>query len=307
MTGGAARYSDAEILQLKSALENATCSQSSLLHALQHLKGLGPLPIDTLKRTMIGKSVKNLTTRTPYQDVKHLAQELEQNWRRAYREWAAGNQQELKELQEPGQPAPKKRKLSIQDSDLARDPSAAVRQSVRRLLSETLSNCSRSSKLLEMAVQSSAGSPALKDPPLLAVEIENALHAQIANEKEYRAQARAVSSNLKDESNNTFRLKLMLGYFTPEQVPKLTAEDMASDEKRALRKEIRREAMEAADAEWASKHTQGEVNGVFSCESCHGSNTINFEIPSGKPDSAPTIVVICVACGHRSNLQDKEC
>lgn len=89
-------------------------------------------------------------------------------------------------------------------------------------------------------------------------------------------------------------------------MPTLAAEDMASDERKALRREVRREAMEAADVERGNRSSQ-EQTGMFSCESCQGSKTTNFEIPSGKPDSAPTIVVFCLDCGHRFNIQDKEC
>lgn len=308
MSEALARSGETEILELKSVLEDAKCSQDGLMQALQRLKGLGPLPVDVLKKSLIGKSVKHLTTRTPYEKVKVLAQDLEQDWRRAYREWVERGKTARQDLKETDAPQLKKARLSAHESSKT-DSSTTVRQTVRRLLSETLSKCYDSCRALESTNSCTrVESPPTTDPHLLAEKIENALHVHMAsNVKEYRAQARAVCFNLKDERNIAFRLKLMLGYLAPEQVPTLTAEDMASDEKKAFRKEIRRESLEAADADWDSKHAQGEQNGMFPCESCQSVNTTNFQIPSGKPDTAPTIVVICLSCGHRSNIQDKQC
>lgn len=311
MSKRSATFDDDEILELKTTLEHVKSPQKSLLQALHRLKLLGPLPVDVLKRTMIGKSVKSLTTKTPYQEVRLIAQQLEQDWRRAYREWLAGVNGVRQDLKETDAPQPKKARQGAHDSDhssLAENASTSMRETVRRLLSDVLTKCHDTIPALEAGVLNSTGSPKTKDPKLLAAEIENALHVHYkANEKAYRAQARAVCFNLKDEKNVAFRLKLMLGYLIPEKIPTLTAEDMASDQKRALRTEIRREAMEAVDAEWDSRHTSGEASGMFPCELCQSLNTTNFEIPAGKPDVAPTIVVICLACGHRSNIQDKQC
>merc|ERR1712217_933757 len=90
------------------------------------------------------------------------------------------------------------------------------------------------------------------DPVGLAGEIEAALHAAMAKKETYLGQARSVLYNLKDAKNPTFRFKLVVGFFNPADVPRLSAEDMASDEKNAERAAQRKFAMEAIQSDWAS-------------------------------------------------------
>jgi len=82
------------------------------------------------------------------------------------------------------------------------------------------------------------------DPVHVAADIEGALFNELGcKPSEYMTQARSVLYNLRDKANRSFGFKLMCGYFKPQQVPRLSTHDMASDEKNAERAKQHEEDM----------------------------------------------------------------
>merc|ERR1719356_913732 len=110
------------------------------------------------------------------------------------------------------------------------------------------------------------------------MEIEQALVEQCSTEKEYLNQARSIVFNLKDAKNPTFRSKVMLGYYSPGQVPRLSTEDMASDVKNAERKRMRKDSMEEVQSDWAMKNGPQKITGMFTCSKCKGVKTTYFQM-----------------------------
>merc|ERR1712032_127423 len=139
---------------------------------------------------------------------------------------------------------------------------------------------------------------AMRDPVALATEIEEELYQQLA-EKEYFTMARSLIFNLKDSKNTTFRFKLMVGFYAPKQVPKLTAEDMASDSKNAERAKLRQYAMEEIQSDWALKHGQLRLTGMFTCGKCKGVKTTYFQMQTRSSDEPMTTFVTCLTCNNR--------
>jgi transcription elongation factor S-II len=290
--------------------------------------------VSLLKTTKIGKSLHTLAARSIHEEVRILAKAIEQEWKCAYRASVTCSTPETNHC-EVTRPAidsagatpskkphiisssdgaaatPSKKPRTINSSDGAGTSVQLGRVRVRKLLLDALHACHHAvlekvSTAQDRIMLSEGCSLDIKSPDILASDIEEVLHRCSQSEKEYRAQARSIAFNLKDEKNAAFRLKLLLGHIEPDQMAKLTAEDMASDATRSLRERIRYESMKAVDIETNGK-TDGSAKGMFECEKCQSGDTISFQIPSGKPDTAPTIVVVCAACGYRSNIQDKEC
>jgi len=138
-----------------------------------------------------------------------------------------------------------------------------------------------------------------RDPVVLAAEIEDALGATFSKKEAYLSQARSVIHNLKDSKNPTFRFKLMVGFFQPKDVPTLTAEDMASDEKNAERAAQRKFAMEEIQSDWAVKHGAGGITGMFTCGKCKGIKTTYFQMQTRSSDEPMTTFVTCLTCNNR--------
>jgi len=139
----------------------------------------------------------------------------------------------------------------------------------------------------------------MRDPVLLGAEIEQELCNALPKKDVYMNQARSILYNLKDAKNLTFRFKLMVGFYKPKDVPGLSAEDMASDEKNAQRAKQRQDAMEEIDQGWAMKHGQQRITGMFTCGKCKGTKTTYFQMQTRSSDEPMTTFVTCLTCNNR--------
>eukprot|EP00930_Biecheleria_cincta_P023719 TRINITY_DN17081_c0_g1_i1.p1 TRINITY_DN17081_c0_g1~~TRINITY_DN17081_c0_g1_i1.p1 ORF type:complete len:358 (-),score=106.68 TRINITY_DN17081_c0_g1_i1:514-1587(-) len=138
-----------------------------------------------------------------------------------------------------------------------------------------------------------------RDPVVLAEEIEEELNKHLPKKDAYMSQARSILYNLKDKSNSVFRFKVMVGFFKPSQLPTLTSEDMATDEKNAERAKQRKDAMDAIDQQWAMKNGQMNLTGMFTCGKCKGTKTTYFQMQTRSSDEPMTTFVTCLTCGNR--------
>lgn len=139
-----------------------------------------------------------------------------------------------------------------------------------------------------------------KDPLILASEVEEALNKHFSGKQdEYMKQARSILFNLNDKKNLTFRFKLLVGFFKPEKLPHLTAEDMASDEKKKEREQQRKYAMEEIQTDWALKNGQQNISGTFTCGKCKGTKTTYFQLQTRSSDEPMTTFVTCITCNNR--------
>merc|ERR1711933_168763 len=140
----------------------------------------------------------------------------------------------------------------------------------------------------------------MRDPVILANDIERALNKTLGKKREaYLNQARSILYNLKDSKNPTFRFKIMVGFYKPDDIPTLTAEDMASDEKNAERAKQRQYAMEEIQSDWALKHGQQRICGMFTCGKCKGTRTTYFQMQTRSSDEPMTTFVTCLTCNNR--------
>jgi transcription elongation factor S-II len=196
---------------------------------------------------------------------------------------------------------------SLPAEGAAKEPAkpAPYRAKVRQKLVEALGK-SEAIEVIDAKDATDAGSESadsaeqqMRDPAALAAEIEEALAKAFTKEKEYLSQARSVIYNLKDSKNVSFRFKLMVGFFKPEQVPKLSAEEMASDEKNAERAKQRKDSMEEMQLDWALKHGALQITGMFTCGKCKATKTTYFQMQTRSSDEPMTTFVTCLNCNNR--------
>lgn len=318
--------SELEIFQLKAVIDSDDSHSSHLIQVLERLRVMDLPSVTILKKTLIGKSIKYLASRTVQDEVRALAREIEKNWRRAFRSRESlGNFESKLDPQAPVQSlqgmsasreSVKETKPAGVDS-IAKTTGGEVhkrrvaRDGVCKLLTEALRTCfeehaAQSGHDSNETVGNKKRKSHLSSPSSLAAQIEDELHSQLASDKEYRTQARAIAFNLKDEKNIAFRMKLVVGDIAPGDLPRLSAEQMASDARKELRRKLRLEAMDAVN-DGKALDTGASGDGLFPCEQCFSTKTTNFQLPTTNPDVAPTIVVSCSSCGHRWSIQDKEC
>jgi len=144
------------------------------------------------------------------------------------------------------------------------------------------------------------GGESLKDPAQLADVMENSLNKEFpTGGKDYMNKARSVLFNLNDPKNKDFKSQLLLGFIAPEEVPKLSADQMASYSMQVERNKMRKESMEEIQTDWDLKHGYGNVSGMFTCGKCKSNRTVYNQAQTRCADEPMTTFVTCVACGNR--------
>lgn len=185
-----------------------------------------------------------------------------------------------------------------QEDKLASKEKTEYRDKVRQKLLEALGK-EEEIEAKGNSDRDALGLERMRDPVTLANEIEEALNAALPKKEAYMNQARSILYNLKDSKNHSFRFKLMVGFFRANQVPGLSAEDMASDEKNAERAKQRKFAMEEIQSDWALKNGQQRITGMFTCGKCKGVKTTYFQMQTRSSDEPMTTFVTCLTCNNR--------
>jgi len=327
------------VKRLKAILDDSSSETDKVLTALSQLQSLGSLPTKVLSDTLVGKAVNQVAKATADEAVKAKAKELVDGWRQAHRKRKGssgdlGSLPSLKRSQsstasleaqmsqpdlEGGQGSPRSQetlgsvpspreqpevpKLERMESRSSMTSEAGdgkekdYRVKVRAKLLEALG----SAEELETRGGNSVDQDQemMRDPAILASEIEEALNEVLPKKETYMNQARSILYNLKDPKNLTFRFKLMMGFYTPAQVPTMKSEAMASDEKNAERAKQRKFAMEEIQSDWALKNGQQRITGMFTCGKCKGVRTTYFQMQTRSSDEPMTTFVSCLTCNNR--------
>jgi len=151
------------------------------------------------------------------------------------------------------------------------------RKTVRRRLTEALGGDDTATQLSETA--------------------EAVLFENLAPGPRYSRQVRALVFNLRTEGSE-FKDALRSGAIPVQALASLPTEAMASVAKQAERKQVRREAMEACEADWAFKHEEFKYEGAFTCGKCGGNHTWYFQFQTRACDEPMEFFVMCRECHH---------
>lgn len=257
------------------------------------------IPTRVLHESQIGIIISRLSRVSTDEAVRSAARDVVDTWRQIHRKRRAS-------FGDNSGPSLKRTTSTVSDFGDGPAPAAvedaydkrfaAHREKVRQKFLDALGK----EEEVETKGDGAPGMMAkMRDPVVLASEIEQALYNQLKIEKEYLGQARSILFNLRDSKNPTFIFKLMVGYFTPDQVPKLTAEDMASDAKNAERAKLRQYSMEEIQTDWALKHGGQRITGMFTCGKCQGTKTTYFQMQTRSSDEPMTTFVSCLSCNNR--------
>ncbi|XP_034038502.1 transcription elongation factor A protein 1 [Thalassophryne amazonica] len=130
----------------------------------------------------------------------------------------------------------------------------------------------------------------------LGAQIEECIFQEFKNtDMKYKNRVRSRISNLKDVKNPNLRKTVLCGSVTPERMAKMTAEEMASDELKEIRKNLTKEAVR--DHQMAT--TGGVQTDLFTCGKCKGKNCTYTQVQTRSADEPMTTFVFCQQCGNR--------
>jgi transcription elongation factor S-II len=322
-----------EVMKAKAVLEQAGACKEDILGAVSRLRAIKSLPTKVLSDTKIGIVVNQLAkAASTDSEVRSAAKDLVEDWRQQHRKRKAATSPDVSALVLKRSTSAVSNSASqdvvTQDSmggasqvseaqtspGLARQDSLLVRTDSNQTEENGESSKARQqrNKVKEKIMEALGKEEeedvgemedSMRDPESLANDIEQALYDQLKGErddlKEYLSQARSILFNLKDKKNMNFRFKLMVGYFKPEELPKMTTEQMASDSKAAERAKMRKEAAEEIQTDWALRNGQLRISGTFTCGKCKGTKTTYFQMQTRSSDEPMTTFVTCLGCNNR--------
>ncbi|NXP11014.1 TCEA1 protein, partial [Thinocorus orbignyianus] len=111
----------------------------------------------------------------------------------------------------------------------------------------------------------------------------------------YKNRVRSRIANLKDAKNPNLRKNVLCGNIPPDKFAKMTAEEMASDELKEMRKNLTKEAIR----EHQMAKTGGTQTDLFTCGKCKKKNCTYTQVQTRSADEPMTTFVVCNECGNR--------
>ncbi|XP_046385852.1 transcription elongation factor S-II [Ischnura elegans] len=134
------------------------------------------------------------------------------------------------------------------------------------------------------------------DPDELAEELEESIFIDTrGTDMKYKNRVRSRVANLKDSKNPSLRMNFLCGALAPQRLAIMSAEEMASDEMKALREKFKKEAID--DAQLAT--VQGTKTSLLKCAKCKKRNCTYNQVQTRSADEPMTTFVLCNECGNR--------
>jgi len=294
-----------DVLKVMKKLDKMISTESfdDAMDALKQLQTL-PITLHVLNKTRVGMTVNSLRKSSADEQVSALAKTLIKGWKKLLSSTTGGGEAKkpAKEASSGGggeagassrdvQMAAEQEesKAAEKEDSVARFPPAAppTGDAVRLKCREMLYNALRG----DGNVPDGGG-----DPETLAEHLEAAIFMEFkGTTPKYKNRVRSRMANLKDQKNVNLRLNYLTGGLTPERLAKMTPEEMASDEMKALRDKLTKESID--DAQLSS--VQGTHTDLLKCGRCGKRNVTYNQIQTRSADEPMTTFCMCNECGHR--------
>ncbi|KAK5889245.1 transcription elongation factor A protein 1 [Pseudochaenichthys georgianus] len=278
------------------------------LDLLKELRSI-PMTLELLQSTRIGMSVNAIRKQSTDDEVTSLAKSLIKSWKKLLDEPTGGDKtsdEKRKEQTTPSSPSQGSPEAKEEGSSSSNSSSKSERADVSsNSLIPTFPRASGTSdsirlkcrELMTQALQTGDDHIAIgADCDELGAQIEEIIFQEFKNtDMRYKNRVRSRISNLKDVKNPNLRRTVLCGNVSPERMAKMTAEDMASDELKEMRKNLTKEAVR----EHQMATTGGCQTDLFTCGKCKGKCCTYTQVQTRSADEPMTTFVFCNDCGNR--------
>ena len=116
-------------------------------------------------------------------------------------------------------------------------------------------------------------------------------------EGDYLTKGRAIASHLSVLENEEFKINILNGNLTPENLIKMENNEMISSKEKNNIKKIKETLFESKRSDWNKQH-QNVKEGMYTCFKCKGKRVTTQEIQMRSADEPMTVFVTCVECGN---------
>ncbi|KAM4688097.1 transcription elongation factor A protein 1 isoform 2-T2 [Discoglossus pictus] len=294
-----------EIIRIAKKMERMVQKKNTVgaLDILKELKNL-PMTLELLQSTRIGMSVNAIRKQSGDEEVTSLAKSLIKSWKKLLDGPSSEKEPEEKKKEQPtpSQNSPEAREESSSSSNSSSKKeefpaSSDFITSFPRAASTSDSVRLKCRELLATALKTGDDYITIgADDQELGAQIEDAVFQEFKNtDAKYKNRVRSRISNLKDSKNPNLRRNVLCGNISPEFFARMTAEEMASDELKEMRKNLTKEAIR----EHQMARTGGTETDLFSCGKCKKKNCTYTQVQTRSADEPMTTFVFCNECGNR--------
>ncbi|KAK8937484.1 hypothetical protein KSP39_PZI012770 [Platanthera zijinensis] len=134
-----------------------------------------------------------------------------------------------------------------------------------------------------------------RDPIRVAVTVESTMFEKLGRSNgTNKVKYRSIMFNLKDSKNTDLRRRVLLGHIIPEKLIDMSAEEMASDERKLSNKQIQEKALMECERAAAPKATTDQ----FKCGRCGQRKCTYYQLQTRSADEPMTTFVTCVNCNN---------
>ncbi|XP_028833127.1 transcription elongation factor A protein 1 [Denticeps clupeoides] len=278
------------------------------LDLLKELKCV-PMTLELLQSTRIGMSVNAIRKQSTDEEVTSLAKSLIKSWKKLLDEPVGGDKtsdekkkDSLAPMASPSQGSPDAREESSSSNSSSKSEPADVMSNTLIATFPRAAPTSDSVRLkcremLCSALQTGDDHITIgADCNELSSQIEECIFSEFKNtDMKYKNRVRSRISNLKDVKNPNLRRNVLCGNVSPDKMAKMTAEEMASDELKEMRKNLTKEAIR--DHQMA--RTGGTQTDLFTCGKCKKKKCTYTQVQTRSADEPMTTFVFCNECGNR--------
>ena len=127
-------------------------------------------------------------------------------------------------------------------------------------------------------------------------DIENKLYAKLPKNL-YVQKGKAIASNISDINNEEFRINILKGIITGDQLITMNASDMVNKDIKKEIKTISDNTLESLRSDWDDKHAP-DFEGEYQCENCGGRRCKSNQIQMRSADEPMTLFIKCIDCGY---------
>ncbi|XP_028659363.2 transcription elongation factor A protein 1 isoform X2 [Erpetoichthys calabaricus] len=274
-----------------------------------------PMTLELLQSTRIGMSVNAIRKQSTDEEVTSLAKSLIKSWKKLLDEPGGGGgggggggdkvpEEKKKDPPIPttssSQNSPEPREESSSSSNFGESgdvPTNTLITTFPRAPSTSDSVRIKCREMLSSALQAGNDYIAIgADCDELGAQIEECIFQEFKNtDMKYKNRVRSRIANLKDVKNPNLRRNVLCGNVAPDRMAQMTAEEMASDELKEMRKNLTKEAIR----EHQMARTGGTQTDLFVCGKCKKKNCTYTQVQTRSADEPMTTFVFCNECGNR--------
>jgi transcription elongation factor S-II len=166
----------------------------------------------------------------------------------------------------------------------------ATRDKIRELLAEAFS------KVVDEAQGHDLARAKASDPIAVAVSVESVMFQTFGLSKGVnKMKYRSIMFNIRDANNQDLRRRVLLGDVSAGELMNMSAEDMASDQRKMQNDEIKKKAL----CECERGQTRQASTDQFKCGKCGQRKCTYYQMQTRSADEPMTTFVTCVNCNNR--------